>query len=508
MRSSLLHLAAAAISLCGWELAAGAPSVEELAAAGAKIKTENRRVDGYCGIWYSIGQPTPSKIYKYSGGLGTYCAKHNPFAVYCPQVDKTFFCYGGAVPEDCTRLVHMVSYYDHKTGRVPRPILLLDKQTDDAHDNPVISVDASGYVWIFSTSHGVDRPSFIHRSKEPYSIDAFERIEATHECESGVELMNNFSYFQVWNRGPDGFSAFFTHYRDPVDRTLMFAASADGRQWSKWQRIAAIGQGHYQVTTARGEHAASAFDFHPQGKGLDYRTNLYYVETTDGGRTWQTADGKPLELPLTTEDNPALVHDYRREGRNVYVKELQFDADGRPVVTLITSGGYKPGPENAPYTWTLYHWNGSKWETSDITDSDHNYDMGSLYIEDDAWRLIAPTEPGPQPYNTGGEMCMWVSRDQGRSWALDRELTADSETNHTFARRPVNAHPDFYALWADGDPTKKSQSRLYFCNRAGDVFQLPTKMTSDFAKPTPWPLGGVNAISAAVEAGVPQSGGY
>jgi len=48
----------------------------------------------------------------------------------------------------------MVSYYDHATGMVPKPTLLLDKQTDDAHDNPVISLDDEGYVWIFSTAHG------------------------------------------------------------------------------------------------------------------------------------------------------------------------------------------------------------------------------------------------------------------------------------------------------------------------------------------------------------------
>ena len=40
--------------------------------------------------------------------------------------------------------MHMVSYFDHRSGTVPRPTILLDKQTDDAHDNPVISVDASG----------------------------------------------------------------------------------------------------------------------------------------------------------------------------------------------------------------------------------------------------------------------------------------------------------------------------------------------------------------------------
>ena len=57
--------------------------------------TLNQKDIGYRGIWY-YNQPSGDEyVYKYSGGLGTYCAKHRPFAVYRPEVDKTFFCYGG-----------------------------------------------------------------------------------------------------------------------------------------------------------------------------------------------------------------------------------------------------------------------------------------------------------------------------------------------------------------------------------------------------------------------------
>ena len=38
-------------------------------------------------------------------------------------------------------------------------------------------------------------------------------------------------------------------------------------------------------------------------------------------------------------------------------------------------------------------------------------------------------------------------------------------------------------LWADGNARKPSESRLYFCNKAGDVFVLPAKMEADSVKP-------------------------
>ena len=70
----------------------------------------------------------------------------------------------------------MVSYYDHATKTLAQPRILLDKHTFDAHDNPVISLDDQGYIWVFSTSHGTLRPSYVHRSSKPYSIEQFELI--------------------------------------------------------------------------------------------------------------------------------------------------------------------------------------------------------------------------------------------------------------------------------------------------------------------------------------------
>ena len=63
-------------------------------------------------------------------------------------------------------------------------------------------------------------------------------------------------------------------------------------------------------------------------------------------------------------------------------------------------------------------------------------------------------------------------------------LTANSRRNHSYARRPLNAHSDFYVFWADGDADKFSESRLYFCNKKGDkVWMLPYDMQQDIEKP-------------------------
>lgn len=431
------------------------------------------RDDGYRGIWY-YNQPSKDEyVYKYSGGFATYPQQHVPIAIHSKEANKTFFVYGGR-PREKNELLHMVSYYDHATGMVPRPAILLNKHTDDAHDNPVLSLDDAGHLWIFSNAHGAGRPAYIHRSRKPYSIDSFEPV-----------LTTNFSYGQPWWLPGQGF--LFLHTRYSPGRNLFWMTSPDGRTWGEPQPLAQVEMGHYQISLRQGTRLATAFNYHPRPLGLNARTNLYYVETRDQGRTWQTADAKPVRTPIGQPRNEALVREYQAEGLLVYLKDLQFDAQGRPVILLLTSKGYESGPKNDPRTLLTARWTGTEWTYRPVTTVDHNYDYGSLYLEaDGTWRMIAATEPGPQPYCTGGELSMWTSSDQGGTWKKVRHLTRDSTRNHTYPRRPVDAHPDFYALWADGDAKRLSESSLYFTNRAGDrVCQLPPVMKDEFARPEP-----------------------
>ena len=429
------------------------------------------KADGYRGIWYANQASKDEYKFKYSGGLGTYCAKHIPLAYYAEKPNRTFFVYGGTA-KDKRQLLIMASYYDHDSGTVPRPTIVCDKGTADAHDNATIAVDDEGHVWVFASSHGRARPSFIYKSREPYSVDSFELIRQT-----------NFSYPQTHYLRGLGF--FFCHTVYTGGRKLHWMTSPYGREWTEPRLLAGIAQGHYQVSWWHGSKVGTAFNYHPAGKGLNWRTNLYYLEAEYPGREWRGVAGRPVTLPLTDVENGALVHDYETEGLKVYMKDLNFDAEGRPVVLFLTSRGYEAGPENDPRTWRTARWTGEHWEINGTITSDNNYDTGCLHIEDDGtWRLIGPTEPGPQRYNPGGEIAMWTSRDQGKTWQKLRQLTHDSPYNHTYVRRPVNAHPDFYGFWADGHGRQVSESRLHFCDQSGEhVWRLPVEVQGDAARP-------------------------
>lgn len=459
----------------------------------AQVQTLNQKDTGYRGIWYSNQPSNDEYVYKYSGGLGTYPANHYPFSVYVAKENKTFFCYGGS-DEAGKTLLHMVSYFDHKTGMVPKPIIVLDKKTDNAHDNPVMNIDAEGYIWLFSTAHGTNSPSYVHKSVKPYDITKFEQIQATKIENGKVVPMNNFSYLQSWYQPGSGFINLFTHYDRKVipnqpskpRRTISYMTSADGINYSDWKDLATIEEGHYQTSGSFGNIIGTSFNYHPvrEGEnGLNYRTNLYYIQTKDFGKTWENVNGQKLQLPLTQIENEALVKDYHSLGLNVYINDLAYDQEGNPIILFITSKGYQAGPENAPYTWHTARFTGKVWEILPVTTSDNNYDMGSLIVDKSgSWTIVGPTATGPQAFNTGGEMVMWTSNNQGKNWQA-KALTNNSAYNHSYARKPVNVHDGFFAFWADGHGRKRSVSHLYFSDKKGNVYQLPDQMTAELMKP-------------------------
>ena len=445
-----------------------------LAASLAIAQTEpvvapNVRYAGYQGIWFSLGQVGDFGD-KYSGGLGTYTAKHRPVAIHAPKVNKTFFVFGGA-KEGKQYLLNMIGCYDHTTGLVSRPVVVHDKQgVYDPHDNSTLAIDGEGHLWVFVSGRGRGRPGFKYRSRKPYDIDTFEQISE-----------EEFTYPQpVWIEGC-GFLHCFTKYTN--GRELYWNTSKNGRTWTPDRKLAGM-VGHYQNVESRGRRTIVSFNYHPGVATVDKRTNIYFVYTDDCGETWRTIDGNPIETPLTDPQCNALVRDYESEGRLVYLKDIQFDADGNPVILILTSAHHMPGPGGEPRIWTIVHWDGASWHFHEVTRSPHNYDVGQLWIEGDVWRILGPTEPGPQHWGTGGEVALWESRDQGESWERVKILTSTSQLNHAYVRRPLNAHPDFYAFWADGNPDQFSPSRLYFTDRdATQVWQLPYRMTSEFERP-------------------------
>ncbi len=447
---------------------AGAAMVFLLNSSAAQVSRNNQTADGYKGIWFTLNQFSAYGD-KYSGGLGTYTADHMPLAIYAPAVNKTFFVYGGTTGENDRHLLCMIGCYDHKSHRVSRPVVVHDKGgVNDPHDNPSIMIDDQGYIWVFVSGRGNVRKGYKYRSEKPYSIDSFSRITE--------EVM---AYPQPMFIPGHGYFHFFTKYTGV--RELYFETSKDGITWTDDVKLAGIRKpsyeksGHYQVSNHNANTIFTFFNWHPNGN-VDKRTNVYYVQTKDFGESFETIDGKKLQIPVEDISSPARVKDYESKKKNVYICDTDVDANGYPVCLYITSDGHEPGPPSGIREWWVLRWNGQSWIDSKVCDSDHNYDMGSLFLHGSAWRIIAPTDSGPQRYGAGGEIVMWESTDSGNTWKRKKQITDRSERNHNYVRRVVNGKPPFLYFWADGDPNNFSASHLYFGDENGVVRELPYEM--------------------------------
>lgn len=443
------------------------------------FEQSQNQTDGYRGIWFELRQISGDHGDKYSGGLGTYTSKHVPMAAYAPEVEKTFFTYGGTLRDE-RNLQIMASFYDHAAHEVPRPTIVDPKPESDPsydsdtvvdpHDNATLALDGAGYIWIFVAGRSRKRPGRVYQSDNPYSVASFELL---HEWEL-------FAYPQPgWCDGV--LIVCFTIYDERGNRELFWQSSPNGHDWSSPTKLVGIG-GHYQVSEAVDGEFITALNWHPDGD-VDRRTNLYVLRTPDGGSTWETIDGTIVDPPLVEPENEALVVDYDAQDRLVYLNDITVGADGNPVILYVTSGGHEPGPANDPRRWQITRWDGSEWQTHAITESDHNYDAGSIYATDDGWWVVGPTEAGPQPYHTGGEIAVWKSLDEGRNWERIHVFPTQDGFNATYARRPRAATPPFEVFWADGDASKPSRSRLYFGALDGEFWQLPYDMEGSSAEP-------------------------
>lgn len=438
-------------------------------------------VPGYRGIWFDLGQATAYGS-KYCGGLGTYTMKHIPMAIYSPVVDRTYFVYGGTPSQEKKYLQCMIGCYDHATGMLQKPRVVMDKGVDgvrDPHDDPTIQIDKDGYLWVFVSGRSTKRKGRVYKSVNPHDITAFEMVSEF-----------TMAYPQIMYSPEKGFFFFFTRYDGT--RQLFYQSSTDGRTWTDYRQLASIKNGsetksgHYQISNICGNKLCTAFNRHRNGD-VDTRTSVYFVQSEDWGQTWTTVDGKPVDVPVTKRDANCRVIDYESQGKNCYIKDLNFDTQGNPVIIYVISDNHKTGPEGGVREWFSLYWTGSEWRNTKVTESTHCYDSGSIWVNGDVWTIIAPTTPMPEGdpryWGAGGEVVEWTSMDKGVSWTRTKQWTSNSERNHTYVRRPFYADDDFYAYWADGNTDAFSKSCLYFATKTGKIYRMPYDMTDEWQKP-------------------------
>ena len=367
---------------------------------------------------------------KYSGNLATYTAKHYPTAIH--HNGSVFFVHSGAVTLEgydwfsnkgekigttagggsksahpnfyneagkTAALGIFVSKYNPSSKTVSQPVLIHMKNTDDPHDNAVVNVDAQGYIYVLVAARGHWRGSFLYRIKTPGNINEFDDISPDTANYSPFDPSMGYvgiAYPKLFWVDSDGgyFRVIYTAYckNSSCGGRNIYTAELrvnGANKASLTNRVHIAGfLGHYAIANAKGDDIVLAFNVHLNGS-LDQRTNLYYMHSTDGGKTWKNANNSHVTLPMKTEASLAQVtaRKYFNNGDNVtrriYLKDINFSGTGDSKHPMILYVGVIYGTHAPSITADHYlakaFFNGREWHQSRLTNEvDHAYSSGML----------------------------------------------------------------------------------------------------------------------------------
>jgi hypothetical protein len=447
--------------------------VPQMLPAAEPVPHQVSRDSGYRGIWWAPGRVGPFLAHRLSGGLAFEPMDHTPVALYAAAVEQTFFVYAGTseVPVDENGkqpLRIMIGSYDHKTGMVAPPVILMDDLPLGARGCPALTMDDAGRLWVFVSIIGAEYPSTVFRTVEPHQIDAWEKV---------TEM--EFERPQVWHVPGRGFMLLHLRMVDEMPR-VHFSTSPDGLSWSKPSILATFGEGQSCISAKHNNKIGVVFNHREPGQPIDGRSDLFYMETPDFGSTWQVYPRARVDVPLTSEDNPAQLLDHKNW--RCLLRDLTFDGMGNPVILYIVRHQSRPMASARTRIWGTARWGGREWLHNGVLFSNSDHDGGCIEVDGLSWYATFPSIANPQPNSSGGEIVRWRSDTQGRSWYPQR-LTFDSPVNHNWVRRVSDANADLMLLWADGHPLQPSASRLYFADQAGNVYRLPEVVHDNPAAP-------------------------
>ena len=283
---SLIHAIAQLCALCTW-------SVQSPATVPASDQpTECRRDEGYA----------PAPPFASGGAIAPattapafFQPNSNPPAAawYAEAAHKTFFAYLAAEPTAAGaagpgRPIR-VSFFDHATGTVPKPAILPFEPGHDGVTSLSLVADEQGCLWL-CVGLSAHRPASLFKSTKPYDISAFTQLPgpALDVPRFWHVLGQGFISIGLRNEG-DGPAPYF-------------ATSPDGQTWSEGTKLAALGAGHTFIAARHLNKIGVALAAYSAGEGPASATSIYYVETSDAGKTWQSIQRMNLPLPVTGQE--------------------------------------------------------------------------------------------------------------------------------------------------------------------------------------------------------------
>jgi hypothetical protein len=451
--------------------------------------------DGYQGLSYELGQyfkdqndPNLKKVSKYSGAMGTATNKHRPLAIYSGQSNKTFFTYGGLDPSSNENMAIYVGCYDHHVKALcNKPTLITTKEkVVDQHDNASLLIDENNYIWVYVSGRNTKRLGEVYKSNEAGDISEFTKQSLTVKGE--ILEGYDFSYPQPWLTLTNNKVLLHTRYTNGRE---LYIKHEDK------ESVKMVKGGHYAISYVKGDRIVMAYNSHDtldtNDNHPDKRTNLYFMQSFDGGLTWQNKNGDALEIlsgakqPLEKFDIDTQIKSYRSTGIYVYLKDIKINEDDD--VLILYSISKTADPTNFDYKRTLHlvtipvlgspnskPIGGSSYEVN------HNYSSG--FIDSLTNSIYIPSSDTVKNLAGGN-----IQRLTTTGSDFISNITSGSR-HHNYVRDVFNkTHSsalDFSFFWTSSDPLASDQRvpLHYYGTKSNYVYNMPLAMPSNPRKPT------------------------
>ena len=303
----------------------------------------------------------------------------------------------------------------------------------DTHNRILLFQDRKGHLHITGNMHCA--PLRYYRTKAPGDIHTFEGIHKwTGDYENRVtyptllELRDGSVYIMYRHGGSGNGMRILVHYNE------------ESQQWTK--TVAVFTNGRDRNPTCNAYPFGGILE---DTKGVwhiawcwretpDVITNfdICYAKSLDRGLSWQSWDGRDLELPITPE-NAYVVEPVKQNNGLINGGSLVVDSEGRPYI------GYTRFDENGHNQMYITTPIDNKWKIIQLTDWKHRF-----YFQGRGTIPERPPTPGISIMADQKILVSYSNRYAGvpkGQLILTREQLLTMKPDQHPARRAVDATP-------------------------------------------------------------------
>jgi BNR repeat-containing family member len=241
----------------------------------------------------------------------------------------------------------------------------------DPHNSYAIGVDGLGRVHVAGNHH--NEPLRYARSA-PGDIRRWNREPMIGSEEESVT-------YPAFVRLTDG--ALLFAYRDGragLGDVYLNRLAPDGE---RWERVGMLVGGRRSSESPYLNHIAATADgavhlsgcFRERSGGAASNRDIWHAASDDGGRTWRSATGEPLSLPLDHDSVPIAVATARRGSGLVNQTGMDVSPDGHPHIAYLR---YDAG--GATQIAQAWH-DGREWRSRDLTRLSHRMETETSIVD-------------------------------------------------------------------------------------------------------------------------------